>query len=110
VDSVFIEESKEDEDVEQQSMETHAMQMDTWEDDVIEVEVYPPTKVQVMIEAQLRVMEIEMCELDVVVKRRRAFMDKATLLKKGIRIPDCNQFMWIQTKKNYNRHVERMEK
>ncbi len=38
-----------------------------------------------------------MCELDVVAKKRHAIMDKATLLEKHIRIPDLEQFMWIQT-------------
>lgn len=46
-------------------------------------------------EAQLKAMEDEMCELDVVEKKRHAIMDKATLLAKHIRIPDPEQFMWI---------------
>jgi hypothetical protein len=36
-------------------------------------------------------------------------MDKATLADKGICIPDPNQFMWIQMKQNYDKHVKRME-
>ncbi len=36
-------------------------------------------------------------------------MDKATLLEKGIRIPNLEQFMWIQMKQNYDKHVKRME-
>ncbi len=54
-------------------------------------------------------MEIERCELEVAMKRRRIIMDKVTLLEKGICIPNLERFMWIQTKHNYNRHVERME-
>ncbi len=42
-------------------------------------------------------------------KRRRAIMDKATLLEKGIQIPDLKQFMWTQTKQNYDKHVKQME-
>jgi hypothetical protein len=45
----------------------------------------------------------------VVAKRRCAILDKATLLKKGIKIPDPKQFMWTQTKDNYDKHVEWME-
>ncbi len=36
-------------------------------------------------------------------------MNRATLLDKGIHIPNLNQFMWIWTKQNYNKHVETME-
>jgi len=54
-------------------------------------------------------MEIERCELEVAMKRRRIIMDKVTLLEKGICIPNLERFMWIHTKHNYNRHVERME-
>ncbi len=43
------------------------------------------------------------------IRRRASIMDKATFLNKGIRIPDPNQIMWIQTKHNYKKHVERME-
>ncbi len=32
-----------------------------------------------------------------------------TLLDKGIRILDLNKFMWIHTKHNYDKHVERLE-
>jgi hypothetical protein len=38
------------------------MQKDTREENVIKVEVQPSTKVQVFMEAQLKVMEIEMHE------------------------------------------------
>jgi hypothetical protein len=41
-----------------------------------------------MAKAQRRVMEIERCELKVVAKRRCAILDKATLLDKGIKIPN----------------------
>jgi hypothetical protein len=33
-------------------------------------------------------MEMERCELEVVAKRRRTILDRATLLAKGIKIPD----------------------
>jgi hypothetical protein len=36
-------------------------------------------------------------------------MDKATLLEKGIKIPNPERFMWTQTKQNYDKHVEQME-
>jgi hypothetical protein len=39
-------------------------------------------------------MEMERCELEVVMKRRCAIMDRATLLEKGIKIPNLEQFMW----------------
>jgi hypothetical protein len=43
-------------------------------------------------------MEIVKHELEVVAKRRRAILDKATLMEKGIKIPDLERFMWTQTK------------
>ncbi len=36
-------------------------------------------------------------------------MDRVTFLEKGICIPNLEQFMWIQTKQNCKKHVERME-
>ncbi len=36
-------------------------------------------------------------------------MDKTTLLNKGIHILNYDRFMWIQTKYNYDKHVERLE-
>jgi hypothetical protein len=62
-----------------------------------------------MTEAQLRAMEIEMRESNATTKRIHAIMDRATLLEKGIHILDLEQFMWIQMKYNYDRHVEWME-
>lgn len=47
--------------------------------------------------------------LDVATKKRHVIMDIATHLEKGIHIPNPEQFMWIQTKYNYDGHVERME-
>jgi hypothetical protein len=41
-----------------------------------------------MAEAQQKVMEIERHESKVVVKRRHAILDRATLLEKGIKIPN----------------------
>ncbi len=36
-------------------------------------------------------------------------LDIVTLLNKSIHIPNPKQFMWTQTKQNYDKHVERME-
>jgi hypothetical protein len=47
--------------------------------------------------------------IEVVAKRRHAILDRAILLKKGIKIPNPQQFMWTYTKQNYDKHVERME-
>jgi hypothetical protein len=43
-----------------------------------------------MVETQQRAMEMERCELEVVAKRRRAILDKATCLEKGIKIRDLD--------------------
>jgi hypothetical protein len=49
-----------------------------------------------LIEVQPSAMEIDMNVLGSVKLRRHAIiMDKATLLDKGIRIPDLDRFMWI---------------
>jgi hypothetical protein len=51
--------------------------------------VQPSTEVQMSIEVQPNVMEINMSALGVTkVKRRVTVMDKATLLDKGIHIPN----------------------
>ncbi len=42
-------------------------------------------------------------------KKRRTILDKATLLEKGIKIPDPERFVWTQTKQNYYKRVERIE-
>ncbi len=52
---------------------------------------------------------MEQLEVEVVVKKRRAILDKATLLEKGIKILDLERFMLTQTKQNYDKHIERME-
>jgi hypothetical protein len=39
-------------------------------------------------------MEMERSEAEVVVEKRHAIMDITTLLDKGIKIPDLQQFMW----------------
>jgi hypothetical protein len=46
-----------------------------------------------MVEAQRRVMEMEQCEVEAVMKRRRAILDKTTLMEEGIKIPNHEQFM-----------------
>jgi len=55
-------------------------------------------------------MEIDMVAPRVAdVKRRATMLDRATLLEKGIHILDPDRFMWIQTKKKYDKHVDRLE-
>jgi hypothetical protein len=39
-------------------------------------------------------MEMEQREVEVVIKKKRAILDKATLLEKGIKIPNPEHFMW----------------
>jgi hypothetical protein len=73
------------------------------------VEVQQSIEAQVKVKAQQKVMEIERCESKVVAKRRCVILDKVTLLEKGIKIPNLEQFMWTQTKHNYDKHVEWME-
>ncbi len=51
-----------------------------------------------MAEAQQRAMEMERRELKVVVKRKRVILHITTVLEKGIKILDLEQFMWTQTK------------
>jgi hypothetical protein len=48
-----------------------------------------------MVEAQLKAMEIKRHELEATTKRRCAIMDKATLVEKGICIPDPERFTWV---------------
>jgi hypothetical protein len=62
--------------------------------------------VQANAKAQRRAMEMERHEVEVVVKRRRVILDRATLLEKGIKILDPKRFMWTQTKQNNDKHVE----
>ncbi len=52
------------------------------------MEVQQAIEVQEMAKAQRRMMEMERRELEGVVKRRRAILDRATLLEKGIKILD----------------------
>jgi len=67
--------------------------------------------VQTLTEVQPNAMEINMSVPRAIKMRTHAtIMDIATLLDKGICIPDPDRFMWIQTKQNYDKHVERMEK
>jgi len=42
-------------------------------------------------------------------RRQANIMDRATLLDKDICISDPNRFMWIYTKQNHDKHVERLE-
>jgi hypothetical protein len=54
-------------------------------------------------------MVMDQREVEVVAKKRCVILDKVTLLKKGIKIPNLEQFMRTQTKHNYDKHVEWME-
>jgi hypothetical protein len=47
-----------------------------------------------MVETQQRAMEMEQHEVEAVAKRRRAILDKATLLENDIKILDPKRFMW----------------
>jgi len=76
-------------------MDAQATYMDAREKDIVESKVQPSIKVQTLIEAQLKVMEIKMCELDVATKKRCTIMDKTTFLEKAIHIPNAKGFMWI---------------
>ncbi len=72
----------------------------------MQLEVQQATKVKMMVEAQRRVMKIERHEVEAVAKRRRAILDKATLLEKRIKISNLERFMWTQMKQNYDKHVK----
>jgi len=54
-------------------------------------------------------MEMEKHEAEGVMKKRCIILDRATFLKKGIKILDPKCFMWTQTKQNNDKHVERVE-
>ncbi len=54
-------------------------------------------------------MEMEKCEAEAVTEKKRTLLDRVTLLEKGIKIPNPDQFKWTQTKQNYDKHVEWME-
>ncbi len=47
--------------------------------------------------------------MKVIVKRRRAILDRTTLMEKGIKIPNLERFVWTQMKQNYDKHVKWME-
>ncbi len=57
---MFIEESKEDEAMEQHFVEAQIAQTDTREENVVEAKVQQSTKVQMMAKTQWRVMVMEM--------------------------------------------------
>jgi len=62
-----------------------------------------------MVEIEQRLMEMEQREAKMVVKRRHAILSRATLLEKGIKIPNPKHFMWTQMKYNYDKHIKQME-
>ncbi len=39
-------------------------------------------------------------------EKKRIILNKTTLLKKGIKIPNPKRFMWTQMTQNYDKHVE----
>jgi hypothetical protein len=45
-----------------------------------------------MVKAQRRVMEMEKCEAEAVTEKKRTLLDRVTLLEKGIKIPNPDQF------------------
>jgi hypothetical protein len=51
-------------------------------------------------------MEIERRESKAILKRRCVILNIVTLMDKGIKILDLEQFMWTQMKQNYDKHVE----
>jgi hypothetical protein len=47
-----------------------------------------------MAKAHQRVMETEQHEAKTIAKKKCAILDRTTLMEKGIKIPDPEQFMW----------------
>jgi hypothetical protein len=62
-----------------------------------------------MVKAQRRLLEMEQREAKAIMKKRHVILNKTTLLDKGIKILDPERFMWTQMKRNYDKHIERME-
>jgi len=60
-------------------------------------------------ETQRKAMEIKRHELEFVAMKICAILDKTTLLEKAIKRSNLEQFMWIQKKQNYDKHVEQIE-
>jgi late competence protein required for DNA uptake (superfamily II DNA/RNA helicase) len=52
---------------------------------------------------------MEQHEVEAVAKRKRAILNRTTILEKGIKIPDLERFMWTYTKQNNDKDIERME-
>ncbi len=88
------------------------MQKDVREENIVEAKEQVSIEVQVVVQqaTYVQAMEMERCELEDAAKKRLAILDKVTLLEKSIKIPNPHQFMCTQTKQNYDKHVERMEK
>ncbi len=101
---MFIEESEDDEGVEQHFVEEQTMEKEHkggenyWGGRTSiprdTCGVQQAREVQANAEAQWRAMEMERREVEVVVKRRRVILDIITLLEKGIKILDPKHFMW----------------
>jgi len=73
------------------------------------LKVQQATKVQTMVEAQQRLMEVEEHEAEVAMKKRCGILNRVTLLEKGIKIPNPEHFMWTQMKQKYDKHIKWME-
>jgi DNA-directed RNA polymerase subunit RPC12/RpoP len=71
-------------------VEAKTMQTNVGEENVVEVEVRPSIEVQVMAEAQRRVIEMERCESKVLVKKKHTILYRVTLLEKGIKISNLD--------------------
>jgi hypothetical protein len=52
----------------------------------VQMEVEQATEVEAMVKAQQKVMEMKRCESKAIAKKRHTILDKATFLKKGIKI------------------------
>ncbi len=93
---MYIEELEEDEGEEQRFIEAQATQKDVEEEEVFVVGMQRSIEVQASTKVQPSVMEIDMNVPGVIEEiRQTTFMDKPTLLDKGICIPDLDRFMWI---------------
>jgi len=96
VDPMHIEELEENKGEEQRFIEAQTTQKDVEEEEIFVVGVQPSIEMHTSTEVQPSVMEINMNVPSVIeVIKQTTFMDKPTLLDKGICIPDLDRFMWI---------------
>ncbi len=72
------------------------MKQNTKEKEVFEEGMQSSTEVQMLIVMQPSAMEIDMSALgSIEVRRCVTIMDRATLMDKGVHVPNPNRFMWI---------------